>query len=105
MPFGKVLAVKVDVGDGAMLREIAEKLRDKLGDAVVLVGAVAGPKAMLVCTVSKSLTDRYKAGDLIRPVAQMLGGSGGGRPDMAQAGGTEVDKIDEALEKLYTLVG
>ncbi len=105
LPFGKVLAAKVDVADGAMLRELAEKLRDKLGDAVVLVGAVSGAKAMLVCTVSKSLTDRYKAGDLIRPVAQTLGGSGGGRPDMAQAGGTETAKIDEALEKLYTLVG
>ena len=50
------------------------------------------------------LTDRFKAGDLIRPIAQILGGSGGGRPDMAQAGGTEVGKIDEALEKLYALV-
>ena len=105
LPFGKVLAQKVEVSDVAMLREVAEKLRDKLGDAIVLVGSVVGPKAMLVCTVSKSLTDRYKAGDLIRPIAQHLGGSGGGRPDMAQAGGTEVDKIDEALEKLYTLVG
>ena len=102
--FGKALALKVDVADGAMLREIAEKLRDKLGDSVVLVGSVAGPKAMLVLTVSKALTDRYKAGDLIRPIAQHLGGSGGGRPDMAQAGGTEVGKIDEALEKLYALV-
>ncbi len=104
LPFGKALAVKVDVTDAAMLRELAEKLRDKLGDSIVLVGAVAGPKAMLVLTVSKSLTDRFKAGELIRPVAQVLGGSGGGRPDMAQAGGTDVAKIDEALEKLYALV-
>jgi alanyl-tRNA synthetase len=104
MPFGKVLAVKVEVADAGMLRELAEKLRDKLGDAVVLVGAVAGAKAMLVCTVSKSLTDRFKAGELIRPVAQTLGGSGGGRPDMAQAGGTDVAKLDEALEKLHALV-
>ena len=104
LPFGKALALKVDVADGAMLRELAEKLRDKLGDSIVLVGSIAGPKAMLVCTVSKSLTDRFKAGELIRPIAQILGGSGGGRPDMAQAGGTEVAKIDEALEKLYSLV-
>jgi len=105
LPFGKVLAAKVEVPDGAMLRELAEKLRDKLGDAVVLLGSVNGPKAQLVCTVSKSLTSRFKAGDLIRPVAQTLGGSGGGRPDMAQAGGTEIAKLDEALEKLYALVG
>ncbi len=104
LPFGKVIAIKVDVPDGAMLRELAEKLRDKLGDAIVLLGSINGPKAQLVCTVSKSLTDRFKAGDLIRPIAQILGGSGGGRPDMAQAGGTDVAKIDEALEKLYALV-
>jgi alanyl-tRNA synthetase len=104
LAFGKVLAAKVDVADGAMLRELAEKVRDKLGDAVVLLGSVNGPKAQLVCTVSKSLTDKFKAGDLIRPIAQILGGSGGGRPDMAQAGGTDLAKLDEALEKLYALV-
>jgi alanyl-tRNA synthetase len=104
LAFGKAIAAKVDVPDGAMLRELAEKLRDKLGDAVVLLGSVNGPKAQLVCTVSKSLTDKFKAGDLIRPVAQILGGSGGGRPDMAQAGGTDIAKLDEALEKLYALV-
>jgi len=104
LPFGKVLAAKVDVPDGAMLRELAEKVRDKLGDAVVLLGSINGEKAQLVCTVSKSLTGKLKAGDLIRPIAQILGGSGGGRPDMAQAGGTDIAKIDEALEKLYTLV-
>ena len=104
LPFGKALSVKVDVPDGAMLREVAEKLRDKLGDAVVAVGSVAGPKAMLVVTVSKGLTDKFKAGELIKPIAQLVGGNGGGRPDMAQAGGTQVDKLDEALAKLYELV-
>ena len=59
---------------------------------------------MLVLTVSKALTDKLKAGDLDPPVAQIVGGSGGGRPDMAQAGGTDVAKLDEALEKLYALV-
>jgi alanyl-tRNA synthetase len=104
LPFGKALSVKVDVPDGAMLRELAEKLRDKLGDSVVAVGSIAGPKAMLVVTVSKSLTDKFKAGELIKPIAQLVGGNGGGRPDMAQAGGTQVDKLDEALAKLYELV-
>ena len=96
--------MKVDVPDGAMLREVAEKLRDKLGESVVVVGSVAGPKAMLVVTVSKGLTDKFKAGELIKPIAQLVGGNGGGRPDMAQAGGTQVDKLDEALAKLYELV-
>ncbi len=104
IPGGKVLSVKVDIADGAMLRELAEKLRDKLGDAVVLVGSVAGGKASLVLTVSKSLTAKHKAGDLIKKAAAVVGGSGGGRPDMAQAGGTAVDKIDEALETVYASV-
>ena len=104
IPGGKLLAVKVDASDAGTLRELAEKLRDKLGDAVVLVGAVNGPKASLVLTVSKSLNDRYKAGDLIKGVATMIGGSGGGRPDMAQAGGTQIDKLDEALASLYASI-
>jgi alanyl-tRNA synthetase len=104
IPGGKVLAVKVEIGDAAMLRELAEKLRDKLGDAVVLLGSVAGGKASLVLTVSKSLTAKYKAGELIKKAAAAVGGSGGGRPDMAQAGGTLVDKIDEALETVYASV-
>ena len=101
VPGGKALAVKASVGDAATLRELAEKLRDKLGDAVVLVGAPGQDKAMLVLTVSKALTERYKAGDLIKSIAQAVGGSGGGRPDMAQAGGPDVSKLDDALESLY----
>jgi alanyl-tRNA synthetase len=101
IPGGKALAVRLPVGDPATLREMAEKLRDKLGDAVVLVGAAGEGKAMLVLAVSKSLTDRYRAGDLIKGVAQTVGGSGGGRPDMAQAGGTQVDRLDEALDSLH----
>ncbi len=102
VPGGKALAVKAQVGDAATLRELAEKLRDKLWDAVVLVGAPGDDKAMLVLTVSKTLTSRYKAGDLIKGIAQAVGGSGGGRPDMAQAGGPDVSKLDEALESLYS---
>jgi alanyl-tRNA synthetase len=104
IPGGKALAIKVDAMDSATQRELAEKLRDKLGDAVVLVGTVNGPKASLVLTVSKSLTDRYKAGELIKTVAGHVGGSGGGRPDMAQAGGGDVDKIDDAIASLYTAI-
>ncbi|MEO7113686.1 MAG: alanine--tRNA ligase, partial [Polyangiaceae bacterium] len=101
IPGGKALAVKVDAPDATTLRDIADKIRDKLGDCVVLVGAVQGPKAALVLTVSKSLTDKFKAGELIKPVAEIVGGSGGGRPDMAQAGGTQIDKIDDALAAFY----
>ncbi len=101
----KVLAVRAPIGDAAALRELADTLRDKLGDAIVLVGAEAGGKAMLVLTVSKSLTSKFKAGELIRPIAAMVSGSGGGRPDMAQAGGTDVAKLDAALNELYARLG
>jgi alanyl-tRNA synthetase len=101
VPGGKALALKLPVGDAATLRETAEKLRDKLGEAVVLVGAAGKDKAMLVLTVSKGLVGRYNAGDLVKQIALVVGGSGGGRPDMAQAGGTQIDKLDEALESLY----
>jgi alanyl-tRNA synthetase len=101
----KVLGLKSDVTDRAALRELAEKLRDKLGDSVVLVGSVHDGKAQLVLTVSKPLTNRLRAGDLIRPIAEIVGGSGGGRPDMAQAGGTEPGRLDEAIEAVYRGVG
>jgi alanyl-tRNA synthetase len=101
IPGGKALGVRVDGTDAATLRELAEKLRDKIGDAIVLVASANGPKASLVVCVAKSLVDRYRAGDLIKPVAQVVGGSGGGRPDMAQAGGTQVDKLEEAIAAFY----
>jgi alanyl-tRNA synthetase len=101
---GKMVSARVEVTDAAMLRELAEKVRDKLGEAIVLVGAKGTDKAQLVCAVSKGLTQKFKAGDLIKPIAQVVGGSGGGRPDMAQAGGTQVDKLDEALAALYTQI-
>jgi alanyl-tRNA synthetase len=101
VPGGKALSVRVSVADPATMREMAERLRDKLGEAVVLVGAAGKDKASLVLVVSRGLTDRYKAGELVKGIAQVVGGSGGGRPDMAQAGGTQVDRLDEALEGLY----
>jgi alanyl-tRNA synthetase len=101
----KVLAVRSPIGDAGAMRELADTLRDKLGDAIVLVGGEAGGKAMLVLTVAKSLTSRFKAGELIRPIAALVGGSGGGRPDMAQAGGTETSKLDAALAELYARLG
>ncbi|HZF48065.1 MAG TPA: alanine--tRNA ligase [Polyangiaceae bacterium] len=99
----RVLAMRVPDGTNAVaLRELADKLRDKLGErSAVLLGAVAGDKAQLTMMVSKAATDRLKAGDVIRAVAKIVGGSGGGRPDMAQAGGTEVAKLDEAIAATY----
>jgi alanyl-tRNA synthetase len=99
-----VLGVKTEVTDRSALRELAEQLRDKLGDSVVLVGSVHEGKVQLVLTVAKGLTGRYKAGDMIRGIAQIVGGSGGGRPDMAQAGGSDVSRLDEAVAAIYDSV-
>jgi alanyl-tRNA synthetase len=101
----KVLGAKSEVTDRAQLRELSERLRDKLGEnSIVLVGAVAEGKAQLVLTVGKALVGRYRAGELIRPLAQIVGGSGGGRPDMAQAGGTDVSRLDQAIAAIYEAV-
>ncbi len=98
-----VLAVRVaDETSMANMRELAEKLRDKLGaKAVVLVAAACGDKAQLALMVSKSATDTLKAGALIKPIAERVGGRGGGRPDMAQAGGTDTAGIDDAVAALH----
>jgi alanyl-tRNA synthetase len=100
----RVLGVRTEVTDRSALRELAEQLRDKLGDSVVLVGSEHEGKVQLVLTVAKGLTARYKAGDMIRGIAQVVGGSGGGRPDMAQAGGTDVARLDEAIAAIYDYV-
>jgi alanyl-tRNA synthetase len=99
-----VLGVRSEVTDRGALRELAEHLRDKLGASVVLVGSEHEGKAQLVLTVEKSLTQRFRAGDLIRPIAEIVGGSGGGRPDMAQAGGTDPTQLDRAIDAIYQSV-
>lgn len=98
----RALAARTSVADRGALRELAEQVRDRLGDSVVLLGSIAEGKAQLVLTVAKSLTSRFSANDLIKPVAAVVGGSGGGRKDMAQAGGTQPDLLDQAFENLYT---
>jgi len=93
----KVLAARIDGVDSRALRDAADKLRDQLGSGVVVLGAVEEGKVRLVAGVSRDLTASLKAGQLIGPVAECVGGKGGGRPDFAQAGGTRPDKLDEAL--------
>ncbi|MEM8608395.1 MAG: alanine--tRNA ligase, partial [Myxococcota bacterium] len=103
----QVLGATVDIGDAGTLREMADQLRDKLEPAVVLLGAPSkdGKKALLVCSVSKGLTDRFRAGDIVKAAASVVGGNGGGRPDFAQAGGPDPTRLAEAVTKVYELVG
>ncbi len=96
----KVLSVLSEIADPAALRELAERLRDKL-EGVVVVLARVGDKVQIVAGVAKPLTGRIKAGELVRPIAELVGGSGGGRPDMAMAGGPDVEKLEEARAAVY----
>jgi alanyl-tRNA synthetase len=83
---------------------MADRLRDKLQPAVVVLGAVQGEKVALLATVSKDVTKSYHAGNIIKQIAPLVGGGGGGRPDFAQAGGKDGARLDEALQKVYELV-
>lgn len=100
----KLLSTVVNGVSGKDLRDIADKLKDKLGSAVVVLAAVSGDKVALVAGVTKDLTDKYQAGKILNHVAQQVGGKGGGRPDMAQGGGTQVENIDSALDSVKDLI-
>jgi alanyl-tRNA synthetase len=101
----KVLAKKVAVDQPAALRDLADRFKDKIQSGIVVLGSAVGNKAMLIVIVSKDLTHLFHAGEIIKQVAAVVGGSGGGRPDMAQAGGSKPEKLDDALEKVYEVVG
>ncbi|WP_072909629.1 alanine--tRNA ligase [Malonomonas rubra] len=105
----KLLAVKVDGVDGKGLREFSDQLRDKLGSGVLVLTSTEGGKVALLVAVTKDLTSKVKAGDLIKPLAAIVGGRGGGKPELAQAGGADVDKVEALLqaapEQLKELLG
>ena len=96
----KVLATRMDGADAKTLRDAVDKLKDKLQNAVVVLGSVDDGKVRLAAGVTKNNTDKVRAGDLIKPVAEQVGGKGGGRPDFAQAGGTDPTKLDQALKSV-----
>jgi alanyl-tRNA synthetase len=93
----KVLAARLDGADPKSLRDTVDQLKNKLGSAAVVLATVDGDKISLVAGVSKDSTDRLKAGELVNMVAQQVGGKGGGRPDMAQAGGSQPEALEAAL--------
>ncbi len=96
----KVLATRMDGADAKTLRDAVDRFKDKLQSAVVVLGSVENGKVRLAAGVTKDNISRIKAGDLIRPVAEQVGGKGGGRPDFAQAGGNKPDALDEALKSV-----
>ena len=99
-----VLAAKLDGADAKALRETMDQLKNKLGKAAIVLGADVGGKVALIAGVTKAETARIKAGDLVNMVAQQVGGRGGGRPDMAQAGGSEPEQLGAALASVEAWV-
>ncbi|MCP1642826.1 alanyl-tRNA synthetase [Pseudomonas citronellolis] len=93
----KLLAARLDGLDGKALLALVDQLKNKLGSGVILLGGVFEEKVVLVAGVTQDLTAKLKAGDLMKQAAAAVGGKGGGRPDMAQGGGTDAGKLDEAL--------
>ena len=99
-----VIASLVPLDSPKTLREIGDKIRDRMPRGIIVLGGEFEGKAALLAMVSKELTDRIKAGDLVSRVAAIVGGKGGGRPDMAQAGGPMPDKLDEAIGSVASII-
>ena len=100
----KILATEVKGVPAKDLRDLADKLKDKLGSAIVVLAVVSDKKVSLVAAVTKNLTDKYQAGNILNHVATQVGGKGGGRADMAQGGGTEPEKLPMALSSIKDLL-
>ncbi len=100
----KLLATTLDGADVATLRETMDKLKDKLKSAAIVLASVADGKVTLIAGVTADLTGKLKAGELVNLVAQQVGGKGGGRPDMAQAGGTQPENLPAALASVRSWV-
>ena len=100
----KVLAHRVDNLERPQMRTLVDQLRDKLGSGVVLLGSASDGNVALIASVTKDLTGRIQAGKIVGLVAQKVGGKGGGRPDMAEAGGKNPEALDSALAEVYTVV-
>jgi alanyl-tRNA synthetase len=100
----KVLARRIENLDRNNLRQLADQILNRLQSGVVALGTSEEGKVSLVVMVSRDLTDRLRADELIRPIARLVGGGGGGKADMAEAGGRNSEKLEEALESLYGLV-
>ncbi len=95
-----VLAANIEGSDGKALRDLVDQLKDKLGEAAIVLSTVNNGKVILIAGVSKSQTNRIKAGELVNSVAVQVGGKGGGRPDMAQAGGDNPAALVDALKSV-----
>jgi len=100
----KVISTEAVASDAKELRDLGDKLKDRLRSCVIVLGARINEKALITAMVTKDLTDRISAGELIKEIAPLVGGSGGGRREMAQAGGRCPEKLPQALKMVYKIV-
>ena len=100
----KIFAKEIDVESPSELRQIADKIKDKLQSGIAVLGAKTGNKASMIVVVTKDLTNKFKAGKIIKRLAKEIDGSGGGRDDMAQAGGTKTEKLKDAINGVFNIL-
>ncbi len=100
----KVLAAQIEGADSKGLRETVDQLKNKLGTAAIILSSIEGEKITLIAGVTKDATDKIRAGDLVAHVAAQVGGKGGGRPDMAQGGGTQPENLNAALDSVTSWI-
>jgi alanyl-tRNA synthetase len=100
----RVLSCRVDNLEQKDLRVLADNVRDRLGSGIIVLASAKDDQASIVAMVTKDLTRQYSAGEILKNIAALAGGRGGGKPDMAQGGTKELDKLDDALESVYSLV-
>ncbi len=99
-----VLATVLQDSDAALLRQTIDQLKAKLKSGVILLASVSGEKITLIAGVTDDLTGKFKAGELVNYVAKQVGGKGGGRPDLAQAGGTNPEGLNAAIDSVLNWV-
>ncbi len=100
----KIIKIRHDGLNPEELRNLADNIKDRLQSGIIVVSSVSDGKAAIVCMVTKDLKDKYHAGEIMKKISKIAGGSGGGKPDMAQGGTKEIEKLDEALESVYDVV-
>ena len=100
----KLVAAEIPLDSPKTMREVGDRIRDKLGSGIAVLGGVYQDKVVLLAMVSKDLTKQFQAGKIVKEVAAIVGGGGGGRPDMAQAGGSDVAKLSEAIAAVAGIV-
>ena len=98
----KVLVCRLEGVEAKALRTMMDNLKNQIRDGIIVLGLVSGEKVNLIAGVTKNNSEKVKAGELVNYVAQQVGGKGGGRPDMAQAGGDQPENLDTALKSVST---